>query len=71
MTADSEELQETTWALFQLCLNVGLVASVIDQYPRHVQEGFTEKLLIIRADAERQIEEVQAFGEAYDNGEKG
>jgi len=70
MSSESEQMQETTWALFQLCLNLGLVASVIDQYPEHVQEGFTEKLSLIKHYAEGQIEEVQAFGEAYDNGEE-
>lgn len=66
MTADSEQMQETTWSLFTLCLNLGLVASVIDQYPEHVQEGFTERLTLVKEWAEAQIEEVQGFGEAYD-----
>jgi hypothetical protein len=69
MTAEGEDMQETTWALFTLSLNLGLVASVIDQFPENVREGFMEKLGIIKEWAEAQIEEVQMFGEAYDDGE--
>lgn len=63
-------MQETTWTLFTLCLNLGLVASVMDQFPEHVQEGFVERLGIIKEWAEEQIEEVQSFGEAYDEKEE-
>lgn len=67
MSEESEtQLQATTWALFNLCLNLGLIASVIDQYPEHVQEGFTERLEMTQKWAEEQIEEAQGFGEAYD-----
>jgi hypothetical protein len=61
-----EQLQATTWALFTLCINLGLIESVIDQYPEHVQHNFTERLTITQEWAERMIEEAQAFGEAYD-----
>ena len=63
---DRPQLESTTWTLFNLCINLGLIASVIDQYPEHVQEGFIERLIMIDRWAERQTEEVQAFGEAYD-----
>jgi len=62
----SERLQETTWAVFQLLLNLGLVASVIEQYPDHVQENFDELLGNIKEWSEQRIEEVQMFGEAFD-----
>jgi len=62
-----EALQEANWALFNLCINLGLIESVIDQYPPHVQEGFAEKLAMTRDWAEKMMEEAQAFGEAYDD----
>jgi len=66
MPFEWEEIQETTWAIFNLLMNMGLVASVIDQYPSHVQDNFKEKLAGIRDFAEREMEEIQTFGEAYD-----
>jgi hypothetical protein len=66
MPFEWEEMQGATWAIFNLCMNLGLVASVIDQYPDHVQEGFKEKINQIKEWAERQMEEVQMFGEAFD-----
>jgi len=66
MPFEWEEMQEATWAMFNLLMNMGLVASVIDQYPPHVQENFKEKMGQIKAEAERLIEEIQMFGEAYD-----
>jgi hypothetical protein len=68
MTEGSREaLQEATWTLFNLCINLGIIDSVIGQYPEQVQEGFIEKLKIIERWAGEQIEEVQAFGEAFDD----
>jgi hypothetical protein len=64
---ETTQLQSTTWTLFNLCLNLGLISSVIGQYPEHVQEGFTERLIMIDRWAEEQIEEAQSFGEAYDD----
>jgi len=61
------ELQRTTWAMFSLCMNLGLIASVIDQYPEHVQSNFNERLVETREWAEKQMEEAQTFGEAYDD----
>jgi len=69
MPNEWEEMQEVTWAIFNLCMNLGLVASVIDQYPEHVQENFREKCLQIKEWCEQMMEEVQMFGEAYDHGE--
>jgi hypothetical protein len=66
---EDEAMQEALWALFNFCINLGLIASVIDQYPEHVQEGFRERLTLVREWAEQQTEEAQAFGEAYDEGE--
>ena len=63
-----DSMQEATWALFNLCINLGLIASVVDQYPEHVQEGFRIRLEETKDWAERQIEEVQMFGEAFDDG---
>jgi len=67
MNEVNEALHECTWATFQLSLNLGLIASVIDQYPEHVQTGFVERLLLVRDWANQQTEEAQSFGEAYDD----
>lgn len=63
----NNQLQVTTWAIFNLCINIGLIASVMDQYPEQVQEGFLERLQMLQTEAERHTEEAQAFGEAYDD----
>jgi len=62
----TEQLQQTTIAVFNLVVNLGLIASVMGQYPEHVQEGFIERLRIVDQWANQMIEEVQSFGEAYD-----
>jgi hypothetical protein len=64
---ENEQLQRTTWALFNLCINLGLISSVIDQYPPHVQDNFQERLKLIEAQAQVLIEETQSFGEAFDD----
>jgi hypothetical protein len=66
MSAGEGQLQRTIWTLFNLCINLGLIESVIEQYPQHVQEGFIERLEMIEKWGEEQTEEVQSFGEAYD-----
>jgi hypothetical protein len=63
----NDQLQSTTHTIFNLAVNLGLIASVIGQYPEHVQEGFVERLQICDRWAQQMIEEVQAFGEAYDD----
>jgi hypothetical protein len=62
--------QQVTWELFTLCINIGIIASVMPQYPAHVQENWREKLSMLTAYAGQQIEEIQAFGEAYDEAEE-
>ena len=66
MAEEGEDLQQTLWAVFNLLMNLGLVHSVLGEYPEDVQEGFYERLSLIRRWAEQQIEEIQMFGEAYD-----
>ena len=67
MPEDNELWEETALALFMLCIHLGIIASVITTYPEHVQEGFQEKLQQIRDFAQKESEEIQLFGEAYDD----
>jgi hypothetical protein len=67
----NDQLQATSWAVFNLLINLGLISSVIGQYPEHVQEGFKERLENTERWAQEQTEEAQSFGEAYDDETEG
>jgi hypothetical protein len=50
----------------ELCVHLGLMNSVMEQYPPHVRENFNERMTDLRERMEDEILAVQSFGEAFD-----
>jgi len=50
----------------ELVVNLGLMSSVMGQYPEHVREGLDERMTHMVGVMEQEIIAVQDFGEAYD-----
>lgn len=53
-----------------LLINVGLMNTIREHWPEHVQENWTEKMQSMNMWIHQQIEEVQTFAEAFDEGEE-
>jgi hypothetical protein len=62
-----ERYQEMCHAFIELIVSVGLLGSIIHQYPEEVQENYEERIVRYTTWATRQIEEVQQFGESWDD----
>jgi hypothetical protein len=63
---ESGDLRELGADLMELAINVGLIGSVIEQFPEHVQENFKERVKEIREWTGEQTRQIQEFGSAYD-----
>jgi hypothetical protein len=50
-----------------LLIVVGLIESVIDRYPQHVRENFTQKIERLTEEMTAITSEFIDFGEAYDD----
>jgi hypothetical protein len=50
----------------ELMVSMGLVGSVMGNYPEEVQANWTERMEKYTEWANNQVEEVQQFGQAYD-----
>lgn len=65
MTED-EQFKEVCHDLVHLMVMMGLLGSVIHQYPEEVQENFRERLSMVSEWANSQSDELQSFGESWD-----
>lgn len=61
-----QEWRRLVYNLAELSVHSGLMNSVMSQYPPHVGEAFLERLEMLNEHIDRQIKEIQMFGEAYD-----
>ena len=50
----------------ELLVSVGLMNSVMQQYPPHVQEGLNERMTATLRRTQQEIEIIHSFGEAFD-----
>jgi hypothetical protein len=66
--ADREhsEFEELCNEAMALCINVGIMDSVSDRWPEHVQEAWYERIMDIKRRLGQEIVEVQEFASSYD-----
>jgi hypothetical protein len=69
---DTSDVRDELWRRLvyisaELSVHLGLINSVMGNYPQYVQQGFIERLELLIAEIEKQIDEIQRFGEAYDD----
>jgi len=62
-----DEFQEMCHVFVELMVSIGLLGSIIHQYPEEVQENFRERIQRYTAWADRQQGEVTRFGETWDD----
>lgn len=58
--------REVAADLAELAVTIGLIESVIHQYPEEVQEGWQREKELMRGQAASRSEEIRMFAEAYD-----
>ncbi len=62
----SSKFSEVVLKLAELQVNVGLIGTIVETLPEHVQENWVERQEEIIRWAQTQIEEVQEFASAFD-----
>ena len=62
----SELFQDVCNKSMEMCVNLGLFNTVVSHWPEQVQKNFLEREQGIVEWLEQQIEEIQAFAEAFD-----
>lgn len=63
----SEETSRLNNAAIDLLVTIGLIESVMERYPEHVQENFREKVIEVIKIVDDETREFIGFGEAYDD----
>ena len=53
-------------AFMELMVSMGLMGSIMDRYPEDVRENWDERMVRYTEWARRQTEEIQSFGESWD-----
>jgi hypothetical protein len=61
--------RELTHASMDLCINAGIMVTALsdERYPEEVRENFEERMAMMIQRFHRDIEAIQAFGEAFDD----
>lgn len=66
MGDEATPIERAHAALLALIIHLALMDMVMDQYPEHAQEAWSERLEGIEEAARQEAGEIQQFGEAFD-----
>lgn len=64
--AEQDLFKEVCTSAMELCVNMGLFSAVSQHWPDEVRANWEQRLISTNEWLQSQIEEVQAFAEAFD-----